>query len=72
MLGCSNNIASNFFPINTVVQFLIHKPNYCDIVTSNKVQAMADFRAGLWVIYWPDDSLNSLIQNDVGDLVAGQ
>lgn len=72
MFGCSNNLASDLFPINTVVQLLINESNYCDIVTSDKVQAMANFGAGLWVICRSDDPLDSLVQNDVGDLVAGQ
>jgi hypothetical protein len=42
MLGCSDNFAPDFFPINAIVQLLIHKPNYCDIVASDKVQAMAN------------------------------
>lgn len=72
MLRCSNDFAPDLFPINAIVQLLIHKPNYCDIVTSDQVQAMANLRTGLWVIGRSDNSLDGIVQNDVGDLVTGQ
>lgn len=71
MFGCPNDLAPNLLPIDTVVQLLIHKADYCDIVTPNKIQAMADLRTGLRVLCRPDDPLDGLVEDDVGDLVAG-
>ncbi|KAG9768458.1 hypothetical protein KCU88_g7187, partial [Aureobasidium melanogenum] len=72
MLRRSNDLSSDFFPIDAVVQLFIHQSHNSDIVTSYKVQAMADLRAGFWVIGGTDDALDGVVQDDVGDLVAGE
>lgn len=72
MFGGPNDLAPNLLPIDTVVQLLIHEADYCDIVTPDKIQAMANLRTGLRVLCRPDDPLDGLVEDNVGDLVTGQ
>ena len=56
-----DDLASDFFPINTFVQLLVHKSYYRNIIATDKVQAMADLRAGFWVVCRSNDALDSVI-----------
>ena len=70
VLRCSNDFSSDFVPVNAIVQLFVHKSYYCDVVASHEVQAMADLRAWFWVVCRPDNALNGVIQDNVGDLIA--
>lgn len=72
MLRRPNDFASDFFPIDTLVQLFIHEPNDCYIITSHEVEAMTNLRAGFGVVGGPDNAFDSVVQNNIGDLIAGE
>lgn len=72
MLGCANDLPSDLFPIDAIVQLFIDQADYGDVVASDQIQAMLDLRTRLWVVGWSDDSFDGFVQDNVGHLVAGE
>lgn len=60
MLHTPNNIATNLDPIDTRVQIFIHEPTNCYIFSSYNIQAVSNLGAGLGVVVWAYDALDSL------------
>lgn len=56
----SDDIASNLNPIDTRVQFFIHEPTNRYIFSSYDIQAVSNLGAGLGVVVWAYDALDSL------------
>lgn len=70
MLGTAHYLPSNFGPVYTRVQLLIDQSAYYHIVTSNKIQAVRLFGRRLLIVLWPYDSLDSIFENKVRNLIA--
>jgi hypothetical protein len=72
MLRTSNHITSNLVPVNAVIKLFIDKTAYRNVVTAYKIQSMAHLRARLRVVSWSDDSFDGVVQDDIGNLIAGE
>lgn len=72
MLGPSNDLSAHFCPVDAVVKVLIDQAADRDVVTSHQIKAVTDFGAWLWVVLGSNNSFDSLIQHDVGELVTGE
>lgn len=59
-------------PIDTRIQLLIHQPTHRHVLPSYQVQPVFDLRAGFLVVGGPDDALDGVREDEVGELVAGE
>ena len=72
MLHPPNDAAPHLRPVNTRVQLLVEQPADRDILPADQVQAVLDFRARLRVVGGADDALDRVLEDEVGELVAGE
>jgi len=72
MFCSSDHFSTHFAPVNTAVELFINQATYGDVVSSDKIEPMADFRTWLGIVLGSYDSLDRLIQDDIGELVAGE
>ena len=63
MLDSANNCSSDFEPVDTVVQFLVHQTNHNYIVPSDQVKPMCDLARRFWIIWWTYNALCGLREN---------
>jgi len=72
MFRRANDIPPNFGPVDARVQLLVHQPHEHNVVASDQIQPMARLGAWFRVVRRPDDALDGVAQDQVGDLVAGE
>jgi hypothetical protein len=70
MFRTPNRLPPNLRPINTLLHLLIHKPTNHHIVSPHKIQPMRLLCARFLIIHTPDDSLDGVLQDEIGHLVA--
>jgi len=63
VLNSPNNSASDFQPVNTIIQFLIHQANDHHVVPSDQIQSMRNLARRLGIIWRSYNTLCSLWQN---------
>lgn len=71
MFGASDLVSSDFGPIDTAIQLLVDQPADHDIIASDHEQSSWLFLARLLVIGTSDNSLDAMLQREIGHLVAG-
>ncbi len=59
-------------PINCGVQLLIHQSHNDHIIPSYQIQPVTRFATGLGIVAGPDDALDCVREDEVGDLIAGE
>ena len=72
MLNSPNHLSTHFRPVDAVVEVFVNQAADSDVVASDEVETVTDFRAWLGVILGSNNSFNGFIQDDVGELVAGK
>lgn len=70
MLSTPNNLPSNLRPINAPIQLFIHQSTDHNVVPSHQIQAMWLLHRRLFIILRPDDSLDSIFEHQIRDLIA--
>ena len=72
MFYASNDCSSNLFPVDARIQLFVHKPTDRDIISPNEIQPMTDLCTGLRVIGGADDTFKGVVEDDIGQLIAGE
>jgi len=72
MLCSTNHLSTYFCPVDAIVEIFIDQTANGDVITSNKIETMTDFRTWLRVVRWSNDSFDGVVEDDVGELVAGK
>lgn len=71
MLRTSYHLAPHLSPINTPIQFFIHKPTDNNIIASHKIQPRVWLLSALLLIVLrSDNALDGVFQDEIRDLVA--
>lgn len=70
MLRAPDHIASYLSPINAAIDLLVHQSANNYVVSAHQIQAVWLLHRRLLVILWSDDALHSVLQHNIGDLVA--
>ena len=61
MLCSTNHLSTYFCPVDAIVEIFIDQTTNGDVITSNQIEAMADFRTWLRVVRWPNDSFDGVV-----------
>jgi hypothetical protein len=72
MLCTSNHLSSHFRPVDAVVEIFVNQAADGDIVPSDQIKTVTDLRAWFGVILGSNNSFDSFVQDDVGELIAGK
>ena len=72
MLCPSNHLPSHSRPVDAIIEIFFNQTTYRNIVTPDEIKAMANFGAWFWVVLRANDSFDGFVQDNVGNLVAGE
>lgn len=72
MLHSPNHTALDFRPIDFAIHLLIQQSANSHVLASNQVQTMRDFFAIFGVLMRTDDTLDSVLEDKICQLIAGE